>query len=456
MSSASRTPVSLPLPDPGSDRSEGGTSPRDQSVRSGISSHRSHRSEEKSEEQRPRKRKQRQIDPSPGEAAVGEGSRASRPPKFPPYPTGGSSSDVRKWDKECDRIRKIIGELRKDRGYDLPTMKKAKDPYTTKALQCSRHKAVVLHGKKLPRCTGIIIKQWSDGSGRHHATIVTYSRVVCDAGQKLHPLPKLSVVLADKTVSDAELLYFNDHYDIALLHIYLGCTLELPSVGRGPEYGQEVFVLARDGKASLRVRHGNIKWLEESDILGRDYYMFLDCVISEGGDGGMVIDNDGKVRGMVVYCNPHPAVTSISTVIKCIDMFMQFKQVARPILGIGGRTMALLDVQLQEDISNSGINSGLLVDEVDNPVAEELGIEHGNMIISVNGQDVVTLPELEDYPLTLGWDYLKDKSSCMKVVKLRVYDLKSRAERDVTLPVRFYDKAERDEDFDWMDSDDAF
>uniref|UniRef100_A0A0D9W487 PDZ domain-containing protein n=1 Tax=Leersia perrieri TaxID=77586 RepID=A0A0D9W487_9ORYZ len=414
----------------------------------------------KSEEQSQRKRRK-----------LGEEGRASRPPRFPPYPTGGSSSDVRKWDKECDRIRKIIGELRKDHDNDLPTMKKAKDPYTTQAMQSSRDKEVVLNAARgivsvchilmrLPRCTGIIIKQWSDGSaGRHHATIVTYSRVVCDAGQKLHPLPKMCVVLSDKTVLDAELIYFNDHYDITLLHINLSFTLELPSIGHGPEYGQEVFVLARDGEASLRVRCGNIEWLEESDILGRDFSTVSSLSISliQGGDGGIVIDNDGEVRGMAIYCNPHPAVISISTVVKCIDMFMQFKQVARPILGIGVRTMALLDVQLQEDISNFGIKGGLLVDEVYNPVAEEHGIKHGNMIVSVNGQDVLTLPELtaklygqlEDYLLTLGWDYLKDKSICMKNVKLRVYDLKNRVERDVTLPVRFYDKAEREEDFGW-------
>ena len=45
----------------------------------------------------------------------------------------------------------------------------------------------------------------------------------------------------------------------------------------------------------------------------------------QGGNGGMVIDNDGVVRGMAIYCSPYPAVTSISTIVKCIVMFMQFK-----------------------------------------------------------------------------------------------------------------------------------
>ena len=78
---------------------------------------------------------------------------------------------------------------------------------------------------------------------------------------------------------DAKLMYFNDRYNIALLYIDLNVTLELPSIGCHPQYGEEVFVLARDGGASLRVRRGNIKWLEESGFLGRDHYMFLSSAI---------------------------------------------------------------------------------------------------------------------------------------------------------------------------------
>jgi len=96
------------------------------------------------------------------------------------------------------------------------------------------------------------------------------------------PSFQLSVTLPDKkTDLDAELIYFNDRYNIALLDIYLDFTLELPSIGFHPQYGEEVFVLARDGGASLRVSRGNIKWLEESGFLGRDRYMFLSSAIPE-------------------------------------------------------------------------------------------------------------------------------------------------------------------------------
>lgn len=249
-------------------------------------------------------------------ATAGEGSSGSaaapRPqyPRYPPYPRTGKVEDLRKWSKKCDKVNEMIKKV-DDLDYSIPTLCAPKDPGTTRAVQSSKDKVVVLRaarsiayimddGKRLPRCTGIIIRQWSDAPGHHHAIIVTYSRVVCKDGRKLDPLPKLSVCLPDKTILDAELIYFNDHYDIALLDISLDFTLELPSIGRGAEYGQEVFVLARDAKASMRVRRGNIKWLEESDILGRDYYMFLSSDIPEGGNGGMVIDHNGELRGMAV------------------------------------------------------------------------------------------------------------------------------------------------------------
>jgi hypothetical protein len=45
----------------------------------------------------------------------------------------------------------------------------------------------------------------------------------------------------------------------------------------------------------------------------------------QGGNGGMVIDHDGGVRGMAVYWSPYPAVISVSIIEKCVDMFMHFK-----------------------------------------------------------------------------------------------------------------------------------
>lgn len=78
---------------------------------------------------------------------------------------------------------------------------------------------------------------------------------------------------------DGQFIFFDDHYDIALLEIDVDLPLQRPSIGSGPEYGQEVFILARDSGLSLRARHGEILWLEESDYMDRSYQMFVSCEV---------------------------------------------------------------------------------------------------------------------------------------------------------------------------------
>jgi hypothetical protein len=90
---------------------------------------------------------------------------------------------------------------------------------------------------------------------------------------------QLSVGLPNQTVLDGQFLFFSDHYDIALLEIDAGFQLQRPSIVSGPNYGQEVFVLARDEELSLRARHGEILWLEESDYVNHNYQMFLSCEV---------------------------------------------------------------------------------------------------------------------------------------------------------------------------------
>uniref|UniRef100_A0A0A9HT22 Uncharacterized protein n=1 Tax=Arundo donax TaxID=35708 RepID=A0A0A9HT22_ARUDO len=37
------------------------------------------------------------------------------------------------------------------------------------------------------------------------------------------------------------------------------------------------------------------------------------------------MNHDGKLRGMTFHCSPYPAILSISTILKCVDMYMKFR-----------------------------------------------------------------------------------------------------------------------------------
>lgn len=74
-------------------------------------------------------------------------------------------------------------------------------------------------------------------------------------------------------------MFFNKHYRIALLEISSesDLPLQLPSFGSNPNYGQEVFVLARGKEANLMARHGRILWIDGQNYVGINYSMFLSC-----------------------------------------------------------------------------------------------------------------------------------------------------------------------------------
>uniref|UniRef100_A0A0A9DSG4 Uncharacterized protein n=1 Tax=Arundo donax TaxID=35708 RepID=A0A0A9DSG4_ARUDO len=111
--------------------------------------------------------------------------------------------------------------------------------------------------------------------------------------------------------------------------------LQLPSFGSNPDYGQEVFVLARDEESYLMARHGTILWSEKPDHLGRNYHMFLSCELPKNGDGGSVIDHDGNLIGLAFAgFSDKPAILAISTILTCIEMWMKFSHIARPIHGL--------------------------------------------------------------------------------------------------------------------------
>ncbi|KAM0926570.1 hypothetical protein ACQ4PT_003600 [Festuca glaucescens] len=172
-------------------------------------------------------------------------------------------------------------------------------------------------------CTGIVVGV--DEAGKH-ARILTASAAVCTSeGILQDPKPKLSICLPNGTVLEGHLLFFNDHYGLALLDIMVDFKPTLAFFGASPQYGQEVFVLARDRESYLKVRRGSILFREES-LLGRNHSMFLSCEIPECGTGGAVIGHDGMVTGMVFCHSPETAFIASSTILICIEMWTQYRQ----------------------------------------------------------------------------------------------------------------------------------
>ncbi|KAG0527954.1 hypothetical protein BDA96_06G277800 [Sorghum bicolor] len=350
---------------------------------------------------------------------------------------------------ECRRISKLAA---KDPRRRLPTVIEPKDPATSDSVASPRDKALVRGvGRSIVsvssiapegdddvtcQCTGIFVG-WNETT--KCARILTTSDIVDGLDHK----PKMHVRLPNNTVIEGQLLFFNKHYNIALLEISSesDLPLQLPSFGSNPNYGQEVFVLARGEESNLMARHGRILWTDGLDYFGLNYCMFLSCDLPPSGVGGAVIDLDGNVVGMA-FVSLKPSILVISTIMTCIEMWLKFSRIARPAHGLRLRTVELLEVSLQEVISRDyNIHSGYIVDEVEaDSTAERLGVRYGDVIVSFDGRRSHTLPQLEDYLLSLGWKFLeKNTESSSTILTLEVYDLLGRITRNIILPVEFSD-----------------
>ncbi|CAL5029492.1 unnamed protein product [Urochloa decumbens] len=341
------------------------------------------------------------VGPSSASPATPTINNPPLPVRYPPFPKPHPRKTA--WELRMSKLNK------RDPRRNLPTVMRPPDLCTARSVLSSRDKAVI---RDVARST-------------------------------------LHIRLPNKTLLEGELLFIDEHYDIALLEISSesDLPLQVPSFGSTPNYGQEVFVLARDIDLYMMARPGKIEWLEKSDYLGRNCHMFLSCELPLVGTGGSVIDLDGNVTGMVFKnysSNPH--IIAMSTILTCMEMWMKFSRIAHPIHGLRLRTVDLLDVSLQEVLLiDHNINNGYIVDEVSvGSAAERLGIRSAEVIVSFDGLRDHTLPQLEDFLLSLGWRFLQrstDSSSTVDV-KLEVYDLLGQRARTITLPVGFFDASE--------------
>ncbi|TVU17314.1 hypothetical protein EJB05_33338, partial [Eragrostis curvula] len=240
--------------------------------------------------------------------------------------------------------------------------------------------------------------------------------------------------LPNNGIFDGDMLFFSEHYQLAVLKIEVETMFEMehPRYGAIPSYGDKVLVVARDEQLSLNLCHGTITWLEG------EHFLFLDCKLCPCGIGGLVINDTGDVVG-ISFDDQDPAVLSSTTFRKCVEMWTKFGRVARPVLGMWLRSVFLLDIAHHERLRcKYGINNGFIVDEVVvDSTAEKHGVRKGNVITSFDGMSC-SLPELEDFLLSVGMASL-DGMERVNDFKLEVHDLLGQVKRTIILPVQLSD-----------------
>lgn len=286
-------------------------------------------------------------------------------------------------------------------------------------------------GEPLKRCSGFWI-DWDEGTKT--GTVLTTAHLIRtkDApgggdvwtdGAHYDSDANITVHLLDGTSAEGQLLYHQPHYDLAFLSVKVDQPVQLPSFNEGVKFSQKVFRLGRDKLSKLRITYGRAVYMNP-DMYERYHNMYFNCGDcdsdddddgdddNECDDGGLVVDLDGEVVGMVNNSETLGSFIPSSILLKCVASWKNEGRILRPHLGMLFEAIKLLKPAYADNIWRAyNIDDGLIVQEVSKGShAEKIGIERGDIIESLNGRCISTTVELENLLMSMSKDPLDSQN----------------------------------------------
>lgn len=254
--------------------------------------------------------------------------------------------------------------------------------------------------------------------------IVTNNHVIDDAQE-------MRVTLEDGREFDAKLIGADKESDIALLQIDADDLTEVKLADSDKlRVGDFSVAIGNPFGLSHTVTSGIVSALGRSglNIEGYEDFIQTDAAINQGNSGGALVNLKGELIGINTAIlgasggNVGIGFAIPSNMMKnLVDQIIEFGQVRRGSLGISGRTLnAGYAKALGLDVKQ-----GAMVERVaEDSAAEKAGIKAGDVIISVNGNDIRSFEELKSKVATLGEG---------KEVEIGLYRDGDEKEVDVTL-----------------------
>ncbi|XBH88831.1 hypothetical protein VPH35_080847 [Triticum aestivum] len=271
-----------------------------------------------------------------------------------------------------------------------------------------------LDGEPLRRCSGFWV-DWDEGNKT--GLVLTTARLirtkdapdnVSSGGEQYAPRADVTVHLLNGTSAKGELVYYQPHYDIAFLNVKVDQPFKLPSLReKDVKFAEEVFQLGRDNSLNLRITYARAKYMNPT-MFERHHNMYFHSLDghyydNEYDNGGLVIDLNGKVAGMVNNPEGFGSFIPSSILLNCLDSWKKYRYIPRPHLGMTFKAVKLLQpahVDMLWRMCN--IDDGLVVQEVSKGSdAEILGIQEGDLIECMNGKCISTTIELENTLMSL-------------------------------------------------------
>lgn len=224
--------------------------------------------------------------------------------------------------------------------------------------------------------------------------VVTNNHVVDNAD-------KILVKLTDGREFEAEKLGADAQSDIALLKINPDDLKEVKLANSDKlRVGDFVVAIGNPFGLSQTVTSGIVSALGRSglNIGGYEDFIQTDAAINRGNSGGALVNLRGELVGInTAIFGPNGGNVGIGFAIpsnmmkNLIDQIVEFGEVRRGLLGILGNDV---DAGLAEAL-NSPASKGAFVNEVtEDSAADKAGIQSGDIITAINGNDLDSFNEL--------------------------------------------------------------
>lgn len=231
--------------------------------------------------------------------------------------------------------------------------------------------------------------------------IVTNNHVVEDAST-------VQVILNDNRSYEAKVIGTDPTTDLALIKIDENGLPFMP-YGNSDEVkvGQWVVAVGNPFNLTSTVTAGiisakarNIGILRDENNLQIESFLQTDAVVNPGNSGGALIDINGNLIGInSAIASPtgsyagYAFAIPVNLVKKVADDLVEFGVVQRGLLGIRINDVSA-ELAKQEDLS---VVQGVYVFEVnENSAAEEAGIEKNDVIIGIDGNEVLNTSVLQE------------------------------------------------------------
>jgi Do/DeqQ family serine protease len=237
------------------------------------------------------------------------------------------------------------------------------------------------------------------GSGvilRDDGVIVTNHHVIKSGGQ-------IEVILNDKRTFTAKVLLSDERTDLAVLQIDTKGEklpyLELRDSDE-VEVGDLVLAIGNPFGVGQTVTSGIVSAVARTSVNIADFRSFIqtDAPINPGNSGGALATLDGKLAGIntailsrsggnvgIGFAIPSNMVAAV------VRAALSGGRIARPTLGIGGQDVTA-DIARARGLDRIG---GIIISVVQpKSPAEKAGIKVGDVILRINGRDIVDIQDL--------------------------------------------------------------